>query len=287
MKKLITALAFTSLLALSACNGNEGANSKVVAEIDGQVVTEAEFVDLLKDKYGETELTSLVQSKVFDIEAEKLKIDEAAVNKELTSIRKAYNLTDEEAFKSFLTMQNFANEEAFKAVVIQHLVLQKKATEGVEVKEEEIKAAYEAGKEIEASHILVEDEKTAKEVLAKLNAGEDFAKLAKEFSKDTGSAEKGGSLGYFERGKMVPEFEAVAFTLEKGKISEPVKSQFGYHIIKVTDRKPFEQPLEEVKAELKEQLAKKDARPLEEVQKEIMENAEIEIKDEQFKNLFK
>ncbi|MCT8139492.1 peptidylprolyl isomerase [Anaerobacillus sp. CMMVII] len=126
---------------------------------------------------------------------------------------------------------------------------------------------------------------TAEEVLEKLNQGEDFAELAQEYSIDPGSGANGGSLGSFERGRMVPEFEKAAFALEVGEISEPVQSDFGYHIIKVTDRKPFEMSLEEAKEDLQELLARRQARPLEEVQAELMKDAKIQIKDEQFKHL--
>ncbi len=86
---------------------------------------------------------------------------------------------------------------------------------------------------IRCAHILVSNEATAKEVLDKLNKGESFAKLAEQYSID-GSRKMGGDLGFFGRGMMVREFESAAFTLEKGKVSGIVKTQFGYHIIKRT-----------------------------------------------------
>ena len=85
---------------------------------------------------------------------------------------------------------------------------------------------------IKCSHILVEKQSQAIAILDRIKQGEKFGKLAKELSIDSGSAKRDGSLGYFSRGKMVKEFEAVAFKLEVGKISEPVKTQYGYHIIK-------------------------------------------------------
>lgn len=286
MKKIITAIAFTSLIALTACNGNGDTEGKVVAEIEGKEVTEAEFVDALKEKHGDAVLLTLVQDKVFSSQAERLDITEEAITSEIDKVREAYDLKDDEAFLNFLTSQGFASEEDFRNLIMQHLVVQKVATEGVEVNEEEIRSEYDAGKEVEASHILVEDLETAEEILAKLNEGEDFAELAKEHSIDPGSGAEGGSLGSFERGRMVPEFEKVAFSLEVGQISEPVQSDFGFHIIKVTDRKPFEESFEDAKEELEEVLAKRQARPLEEVQAELMESAKIEVKDEQFKHLF-
>ncbi len=85
---------------------------------------------------------------------------------------------------------------------------------------------------IKCSHILVEKHSEAISLLEKIQKGEKFGKLAKEFSIDSGSAKRDGNLGYFGRGKMVKEFEKSAFNLQTGQISEPVKTQYGYHIIK-------------------------------------------------------
>jgi peptidyl-prolyl cis-trans isomerase C len=111
--------------------------------------------------------------------------------------------------------------------------------------------------EVHARHILVETEEKAKEVLAKLKAGGDFAALAKSESKDPGSAD-GGDLGYFAKEQMVPEFSEAAFKLEKGGLSEPVKSQFGWHIIKLEDKrnKPVPQ-FEQVKSQIETYLARR------------------------------
>ena len=85
---------------------------------------------------------------------------------------------------------------------------------------------------IKCSHILVKKQSEAIAILDRIRQGEKFGKLARELSIDSGSAKRDGNLGYFGRGKMVKEFEAAAFNLEVGKISEPVKTQYGYHIIK-------------------------------------------------------
>ena len=85
---------------------------------------------------------------------------------------------------------------------------------------------------IKCSHILVQKQSEAIAILDKIRQGEKFGKLARELSIDSGSAKRDGNLGYFSRGKMVKEFETAAFNLEVGEISEPVKTQYGYHIIK-------------------------------------------------------
>jgi foldase protein PrsA len=90
--------------------------------------------------------------------------------------------------------------------------------------------------QVHAQHILVADEATAQTVIERLNAGEDFAVVAKELSTDTGSASNGGDLGWFPKGAMVKEFEDAAFSLEPGTVSKPVKTDYGYHIIKVLEK---------------------------------------------------
>jgi peptidyl-prolyl cis-trans isomerase C len=98
-------------------------------------------------------------------------------------------------------------------------------------------AAVPAVEEVRARHILVDSEETAKEIYEKIAHGADFTQMAKQFSKDPGSKEDGGDLGYFARGRMVPQFEEAAFKLDKGDVSLPVKSQFGWHLIKVEDKR--------------------------------------------------
>lgn len=90
--------------------------------------------------------------------------------------------------------------------------------------------------QVRAAHILVDTESQAKGLKNRIEGGEDFAKMAKQFSKCP-SGQRGGDLGYFGRGQMVPEFETAAFNLPKGELSEPVQTDFGWHIIKVTDKK--------------------------------------------------
>ena len=91
--------------------------------------------------------------------------------------------------------------------------------------------------EVRARHILVPTEDEAKAILAEIKKGTDFAELAKQKSKDPGAAAEGGDLGYFTKEQMVPEFAEAAFKLDKGQVSEPVKTQFGWHIIKVEDKR--------------------------------------------------
>jgi peptidyl-prolyl cis-trans isomerase C len=111
--------------------------------------------------------------------------------------------------------------------------------------------------EVHARHILVETEDDAKAIKAELDKGGDFAELAKKKSKDPGASD-GGDLGFFTKEQMVPEFSAVAFALEPGKISDPVKSQFGWHIIKVEEKRNRAAPaFEQVKAQIETYVTRK------------------------------
>ncbi len=128
---------------------------------------------------------------------------------------------------------------------------------------EENEQQYSTPEQVRASHILLKTEgkddaavkKQAEDLLAKIKAGADFAQLATKYSEDEASKTKGGDLDYFGKGQMVPEFEKVAFSLEPGQVSDVVKSQYGYHIIKVTDKKPAtRRTLDEVRPQIEDQI---------------------------------
>lgn len=114
-----------------------------------------------------------------------------------------------------------------------------------------------AEQEVHARHILVESEDEAKAIVAELKKGADFAELAKKKSKDPGASD-GGDLGFFTKDQMVPEFSAAAFALEPGKLSDPVKSQFGWHVIKVEEKRNRQPPaFEQVKGQLESYAVRK------------------------------
>jgi peptidyl-prolyl cis-trans isomerase C len=116
---------------------------------------------------------------------------------------------------------------------------------------EDAKKQMSGEKEVHARHILVESEDEAKAILAELKKGTDFAELARLKSKDPGAASEGGDLGYFTKDQMVPEFAEAALKLDKGQLSDPIKTQFGWHIIRVEDKRdraipPFEQVKDQI-----------------------------------------
>lgn len=145
-------------------------------------------------------------------------------------------------------------------------------------------AATPPEEEVKARHILVKTEEEAKKIIADLDAGKDFLELAK-LSSDGPSAEQGGDLGYFTKGRMVPEFEAVAFTLKPGEHTKtPVKTQFGFHVIKVDDRRPAAAPpLEQVADQVRQVLLRERYAALLD---EARAAAEVEVVDPALKQAY-
>ncbi len=157
------------------------------------------------------------------------------------------------------------------------------------VKEEEIKAVYEAESKkvaeterVRARHILVASEKEAQSIVERLNKGEKFEDLAKQYSLD-GSKDYGGDLGYFTAPEMVPAFSKAAFELKNGEVSKPVKTDFGWHIIKLEDRKKGQaQPYDQVKGAIRNVLVRQKVN---ETLASLKDVAKVEILDEDLKKL--
>ncbi|MCM3717502.1 peptidylprolyl isomerase [Fictibacillus phosphorivorans] len=278
MKKWMLSLGLTAgLISLSACN-NAGADSEAIVESKAGDITKEQFYNKMKEQYGDQVLNQMIDEMVLE---DKYKVTDKEIDKEIDKIKE--ELGGEEAFKQALEQNGLSDEKQLKERVKSMLLNEKAATEGVKVSEDEMKKVFEEKykTEVKASHILVDDEKTAKEVQKKLKEGGDFAKLAEEYSKDPGSKSKGGDLGFFGKGAMVPEFEKVAFTLDKGETSDLVKSDYGVHIIKVTDKREnkFEDKKEQVEQELKQQKAK----PITEILEKLRKKADVKIKDKKLK----
>ncbi|PEY30836.1 peptidylprolyl isomerase [Bacillus cereus] len=272
MKKAMLALAATSVIALSAC----GSSDKIVTSKAGDISKE-EFYEKMKDRAGSQILRGMVLEKVL---VENHKVDDKEVDKKFDEYKK--QLGDQ--FDAALKQQGFT-EKSFKESVRAELAMTK-AIEST-ITEKELKENYKP--EIKASHILVKDEATAKKVKEELGQGKSFEELAKQYSEDTGSKEKGGDLGYFGPGKMVKEFEEAAYKMKKDEVSEPVKSQFGYHIIKVTDIKAQEKSFDESKADIKKELVAKkmqDGEFMAKLQEKELKKADVKVEDKDLKDTF-
>ncbi|ENQ3077278.1 peptidylprolyl isomerase PrsA [Bacillus cereus] len=271
MKKAILALAVTSVFTLSAC----GTSDKVVTSKAGDV-TKDEFYNAMKQQGGKNVLRNLVMEKVF---IKNYPVKDDAVNKQFDEYKKQYG----DQFSTLLK-QSGMTEKQIKESIRAQLAMKEAVKKSITDKE--VKDNYKP--EIKASHILVKDEATAKKVKDELAQGKSFEDLAKQYSEDPGSKEKGGDLGYFGPGKMVKEFEDAAYKLKKDEVSEPIKSQFGYHIIKVTDIKELK-PLDKEQDRIKDDLVDKkmqDAQFMNDLVTKEMKKSDVKIEDKELKDIF-
>jgi foldase protein PrsA len=281
MKKWMIAAASVSILALSACN-NAADDTKVVAETSAGNITQAELYEALKDRFGEEVLRELVYEKVL---GDKFEVTDEELNERIEELKQQLG----PQFEMALMQSGFKNEEQLNQTLRISMLQEKAAMEDMEISEEEVQEYYDNMKpKIRASHILVEDEETAKEVKQKLDEGADFAELATEYSTDTGSAQNGGDLDWFGADAMLPEFEKAAYSLEIDQISEPVESMYGYHIIKVTDKEE-KQPLDEIRAEVEEELlrSKVGQESVDQAVQKELDNANVKVNDSSLKDTFK
>ncbi|KAF6511089.1 peptidylprolyl isomerase [Geobacillus sp. FSL K6-0789] len=274
MKKWMMATAVVSFMALSACS-NDGLEA--IVETKNGNITKDEFYNEMKERVGKSVLRDLIDEKVL---SKKYKVTDEEIDREIERIKEAYGTQYDLAVQ-----QN--GEKVIREMVKLDLLRTKAAVEDIKVTEKELKEYYDNYKpKIRASHILVKDEKTAKEVKAKLDKGEDFAKLAKEYSQDPGSASNGGDLGWFGPGKMVKEFEEAAYKLKVGEVSDPVKTDYGYHIIKVTDKekkKSFNEMKDEIAFEVKRN--KLDPATMQSKVDKLVKDAGVEIKDKDLQDV--
>jgi len=168
-----------------------------------------------------------------------------------------------------------AQEQVIRDAFVEKALAGKVTDAKVKAKYDELVKNTPPQDEIRASHILVKDEATAKDVLAQLNKGGDFAALAKKYSIDP-TKDQGGDLGYFVRTAMVKEFGDAVFGMKKGEVSKaPVKTQFGYHIVKIVDRRPLQKPdFAKVKDQIKAQLTDEQIR---DIVKKLRDAAKVEL----------
>jgi peptidyl-prolyl cis-trans isomerase C len=145
-----------------------------------------------------------------------------------------------------------AERNAMAQALIEDVLKQRTTDEAVKAWYDEHAVQFKRP-QVKARHILVETEAEANQVLADVKAGGDFAKIATERSKDKGSGKAGGDLGWFEKNRMVPEFAEASFAAEKGALLGPIKTQFGFHVIEVQDKREA-LPIEEVSDKIKQQL---------------------------------
>ncbi|WP_157800934.1 peptidylprolyl isomerase [Bacillus solitudinis] len=277
MKRWLVNFGITAgLLSLTACN--TGADTIVQSESGD--ITKEEFYNELKAHGGDKVLKQMVETMLLEKE---YNVTDQEIDAKVNEYKEQFG--GEEGLKQALVENGIGDEQAFRKLVKRELLAQKATTDGVDVSEEEIKKEFEDKykEEIKASHILVTDEETAKEVKERADKGEDFAGLASEYSIDPSSKDNGGDLGYFRKGMMVPEFDSVVFSLEVNEISDPVKTQYGYHIIKVTDKKT--NTFKDKKGVIEEKLTFEKAKPIATVISDLQKEANITVKDKELEDV--
>ncbi|WP_214739328.1 MULTISPECIES: peptidylprolyl isomerase [unclassified Exiguobacterium] len=264
----------------AATNAGGESDSSAVVTYKGGEITRGEIADKSYDRmvpqlaFQET-MNALLEKEYGD------QVDQEKVDEEFSKTEEQFNSKEE--FEQAIQQAGMSGTEEFKEALRGQMLVDAAKSELVDVTDEDIEAQFaKENVEVEASHILVETEEEAQDIIKQLNDGADFAKLAKEKSTDTGSGEKGGELGFFSAGAMVPEFEDYAFQEDVvGKISEPVQSQFGYHVIKVTDRKEKDLKLEDEKDRIREELAAEKSASVDanKIYAELIEKYNVDVKD--------
>jgi len=278
MKKTILALSLTaSILVLSACSDSNATDNEVIATTKAGDVTKEELYNEMKGSVGAQAFENLLLKKAISNE---FNVSDKELQDAINVQKESYG----ENYEMFLKQQNWT--EDFFEQQIELKVLNEKLIESLDaVTEEQIKAEYEKmKKEIHARHILVDDEKTAEEVIAKLDEGGDFAELAKEYSTEPVAQESGGDLGWFGPGKMVQEFEDAAFSLSENERSEPIKTSFGYHIIEVTETRAVDltEEYDDLKPAIENGIMKQK---FETELANLVEKVDVDLKDKMFESV--
>jgi foldase protein PrsA len=259
-KKLVLIIAVL-ILAMGVFLSFALPKDKAVAKVDGAAISQDELYDVMVEQYGAATVEQLIADKIVDSEAkkEKVTITDEELNEEVDKLKESYG--GEDVFNQMLESNN-TTVDVLKEDLKNYLTIRKLLEPQIEITDEELQTYFEENKDsfgeaeqVKASHILVAEETTANEIKQKLADGADFAELAKEYSTDEGTKENGGELGFFAKGTMVTEFDDVAFTLPVNEISDPVKTDYGYHIIKVEEKKEAKEAnFDDSKAEIKETL---------------------------------
>jgi peptidyl-prolyl cis-trans isomerase C len=284
-----------AMLVVAGCNpaepvANVDSQARKVVTFEGGDVTQGELDEFAEQsgvpkddpQYQATvqqimpQLVSIEIAKAYAQEHD-ITVSDKEVDQELAKLKEqvgdqarsaGQDVSNQEAYEQALK-QNNITEEQLREDIRENLPVQEvqeRVTGEAEPSDEEIQNYYEKNKEAQFTtpeqrcvrHILFnkDQKEKAEDIKQQLENGGDFAKLAKENSQDPGSAENGGDLGCLGKGETVPEFEQAAFGAEQGEIVGPVKTEFGYHILQVTDVKPEQtRSLQEVESQIRSQLA--------------------------------
>ncbi len=260
---------FTTFLLVAFTCGIAAAKEEILAKVGSHVLTMKQFQEQIRTLPPQLQMAMMQNPQLRE------QLLERWVNVTLLG-EKAKNLgLDKDP-------EVAAKIEDIKNSILAQELLKKEIQAKIKVTDEEVEEYYKKNKDkfkepeqVKARHILIkvdakaddkkwkEAEKKAKNIKKRIEKGEDFAKLAKEFSDDPGTKNKGGDLGFFTKGRMVPEFEAAAFALKPGQTSDPVKTVYGYHIIQTLEKKSAKQKeFKDVKAQIRQMIQREKEREL-------------------------
>ena len=257
--------------------GKKEQKGQVIAEVNGVVITTEDFKKELEV------LPPYLKQMAASPEGQKEMLDSMVVRE----------LVMQDAQKQGIdkSPEIAAKMEDMKKRVVVEAYLKKKVEEQVKLSDADLQKFYDqnkdkfkAGEQLRASHILVKTEKEAQDVLTQLKSGAKFEDLAKKVSVDP-AGQKGGDLGWFGKGSMIPEFEKVAFSMKEGETSGIVKTKFGFHVIKLTGKRPAGLlPFAEVKEQLKAKLMpEKQQEVFKKVKEDLKKNAKLSVKEDALK----
>ncbi|MDD2336064.1 MAG: peptidylprolyl isomerase [Geobacteraceae bacterium] len=279
-RALATMLLAFGLFACKPATTEQGkAEGTILAEVNGIAITTQDF------KNEVDRLPAYLKPMVQSPEGKKELLDSMVVREIILEQAKKDGVDKSKDVADRL-------EDLRKRLIVE-TYLKKKVEQEAQISDADLKKFYDenkdkfkTGEQVRASHILVKTEKEAQDILAQLKSGANFEDLAKKYSTDA-TAAKGGDLGWFSKGAMVPEFDKVVFGLKEGQLSGIVKTQFGYHIIKVTGVRPagiraFDEVKEQIKSTL---LPSKQQEIFQKMKEDLKKNAKVSIKEDVLKNL--
>lgn len=294
VNRAVAGFATAALCALLAACSSAAATGGDVASVNGQKISRADFDKKLEaGPAGKSVLTQLVQQKLVDQYAadKKITVSDDEVAKKEDEIKAKYPPGQ---FEQILKQQGLTESDVHD-ILRQTVVIEKAVDPQIKVSDSDIKTYFDKNhalldkpEQVRARHILVADLKTANEVEAKLKSGGDFAALAKQYSTDPSTKDKGGELGFFGKGQMVPSFQAAAFAAPVNTITAPVKSPFGYHVIQVEEKKPATKATiasahDQILAQLKQQQQSQQI-PI--FLQTLKSGAKIDVYDDNLKDAF-
>lgn len=270
----LSALLVGTLLTLSPVRAQDAATpaaeitpQTVVATVGGEPITEADISFAAED----------LQQELQQIPAEERKAFLVTVLIDMKVMAKAAREQKMDETDLFKMRRSYLEERALRRAYFGEKIATAATPEALQAAYDTFVSTFQGREEVHTRHILVATEDEAKAVKAELEGGKDFAELASEKSIDPSAKQNGGDLGFFGKGMMVQPFEQAAFTMEPGTISDPVKSDFGWHIIRLEEKRMGQPPtLEQVVPQLQQQLMFKN---FETAVSTLKEGVAIEIPD--------